>query len=89
MNVHTRWSLPQDDARCVVWARAFHDSTAPFATGGVYVNFMPEDEGPRVRQGAYGPNYERLAQIKAKYDPNNLFRMNQNVVPAALEGTHS
>jgi FAD/FMN-containing dehydrogenase len=49
----------------------------------VYVNFMPEDEAARVRPGAYGPNYERLARVKAKYDPDNLFRMNQNVAPAA------
>ncbi|HVP14524.1 MAG TPA: BBE domain-containing protein, partial [Terriglobales bacterium] len=55
---------------------------APFATGGVYVNFMPEDEGQRVAKGAYGPNYGRLARLKGQYDPTNLFRMNQNIVPA-------
>ncbi len=83
MNVHTRWSRPSEDAGCIAWARSFHENAAPFATGGVYVNFMPEDEARRVRTAAYGPNYERLAGIKAKYDPDNLFRMNQNVVPAA------
>jgi FAD/FMN-containing dehydrogenase len=83
MNVHTRWSNPSEDAACIRWARALHDATAPFATGGVYVNFMPEDETQRVRCGAYGSNYERLARIKAKYDPRNLFRMNQNVAPSA------
>ena len=82
MNVHTRWSDRADDARCIAWARTMYDATAPFATGGVYVNFMPEDETQRVRSGAYGPNYERLAKLKAKYDPANLFRMNQNVTPA-------
>ena len=82
MNVHTRWSSPAEDRACVDWARALYDASAPFATGGVYVNFMPDDEGPRVRAGAYGSNYDRLATIKAKYDPSNLFRMNQNVVPA-------
>lgn len=81
MNVHTRWSSPSDDTGCIGWARALFDAAAPFATGGVYVNFMPEDEVQRVRSGAYGPNYERLARVKAKYDPKNLFRMNQNVVP--------
>ncbi len=64
-------------------ARALHRAAAPFATGGVYVNFMPDDETQRVRSGAYGPNYDRLARIKAKYDPKNLFRVNQNVAPAA------
>jgi FAD/FMN-containing dehydrogenase len=82
MNVHTRWSKPSEDATCVAWARAFYGAAAPFATGGVYVNFMPDDEAQRVRVGAYGPNYDRLTKIKAKYDPNNLFRMNQNVPPA-------
>jgi len=58
------------------------DRMTPHATGGVYVNFMPEDETQRVRVGAYGPNYERLAKLKTKYDPKNLFRHNQNIAPA-------
>ena len=82
MNVHTRWREAADDAKCIAWARQLFDATAPFATGGVYVNFMPEDEGQRVAKGAYGPNYDRLASIKAKYDPKNLFHMNQNIKPA-------
>ena len=82
VNVHTRWSLPAEDQACIGWARGLYDAAAPFATGGVYVNFMPSDETQRVRSGAYGPNYDRLAKIKATYDPRNLFRMNQNVVPA-------
>jgi FAD/FMN-containing dehydrogenase len=82
MNVHTRWTEPSQDKECIAWARGLYDATAPFATGGVYVNFMPEDEAQRVRAGAYGPNYERLAKLKAKYDPKNLFRLNQNVPPA-------
>jgi FAD/FMN-containing dehydrogenase len=82
MNLHTRWSSPSEDTACVGWTRALYEATAPFATGGVYVNFMPEDESQRVRTGAYGTNYDRLARVKAKYDPKNLFRMNQNVTPA-------
>jgi FAD/FMN-containing dehydrogenase len=82
MNVHTRWSSPSEDKACIAWARAFYDASAPFATGGVYVNFMPDDEAQRVRTGAYGANYDRLAKLKAKYDPKNLFRTNQNVAPA-------
>jgi FAD/FMN-containing dehydrogenase len=81
MNFHGRWEDPVDDERCVRWARDFFNATAPFASGGVYVNFMTADEGDRVRS-AYGPNYDRLAQVKRKYDPNNLFRMNQNIAPA-------
>jgi FAD/FMN-containing dehydrogenase len=83
MNVHTRWSEPSQDAACIAWARALYDAAAPFATGGVYVNFMPEDEAGRVRAGAYGPNYDRLAKLKARYDPGNLFRLNQNVAPSS------
>jgi len=83
MNVHTRWSAAANDKECIAWARQLFDATTPHATGGVYVNFMPEDEPQRVSPGAYGPNYPRLSKLKAKYDPDNLFRMNQNILPAA------
>jgi FAD/FMN-containing dehydrogenase len=81
MNFHGRWEDEADDERCVRWARDFFNATTPFASGGVYVNFMTADETDRVRS-AYGPNYDRLVQVKGKYDPNNLFRMNQNIAPA-------
>ena len=81
MNVHTRWRDPADDSRCIGWARDFFAATAPHANGGVYVNFMPDDETDRL-DGAYGRNQARLARIKATYDPDNLFRMNQNIRPA-------
>lgn len=81
MNVHTRWLDPQDDARCLAWAREFFQAAAPHAAGGVYINFLNEDEVDRIAE-AYGPNYARLKEIKAKYDPDNLFRSNQNIQPA-------
>jgi FAD/FMN-containing dehydrogenase len=81
LNVHARWRDPKQDAECMHWARALFAAGAPHATGGVYVNFMPEDETDRV-SGAYGANFDRLAALKAKYDPANLFRMNQNIRPA-------
>lgn len=81
MNVHGRWEDPVDDERCIAWARDFFNASAPFASSGVYVNFLTADEGDRVRS-AYGPNYDRLAQVKRTYDPDNLFRMNQNIQPA-------
>ena len=87
MNVHGRWTNAADDARCIRWARDFFNASAPFASGGVYVNFLTADEGERVRS-AYGPNYERLAQIKRHYDPDNLFRTNQNIAPAPAETRH-
>jgi FAD/FMN-containing dehydrogenase len=81
VNVHTRWRDAADDRKCIDWARALFDALAPHATGGVYVNFMPEDETQRVAAGAYGPNYARLVALKAKYDPSNLFSQNQNIRP--------
>ncbi len=81
MNVHGRWETPAEDARCIQWSRDYFQASAPFASAGAYVNFLTADEGDRVRS-AYGPNYERLAQVKRKYDPDNLFRMNQNIKPA-------
>ncbi|TFW22756.1 FAD-binding oxidoreductase [Duganella callida] len=82
MNVHTRWEDPADDERCIAWAREFFGAAAPHATGGVYVNFLTQDESERSAD-AYGTNYPRLAQIKRQYDPANLFRTNQNIRPAA------
>ncbi len=80
MNVHGRWDNPANDAKCIAWARELFQAAAPFSTGGVYVNFLTQDEQDRVRL-AYGSNYDRLATLKKKYDPNNLFRMNQNIPP--------
>lgn len=82
MNVHTRWQDAQDDAKCLAWAREFFKAAAPHAAGGVYINFLNEDEVDRIAE-AYGPNYRRLKEIKAKYDPDNLFRSNQNILPGA------
>jgi len=82
MNVHGRWDESAQDEECVSWSRDFFEAARPFAMGGVYVNFMTEEETDRIG-AAYGPNYERLARIKQKYDPDNLFHLNQNIRPAA------
>ncbi|MFZ0257579.1 MAG: FAD-binding oxidoreductase [Gammaproteobacteria bacterium] len=82
LNVHGRWDNPKQDAECVSWSRAFFEAAKPYAMGGVYVNFMTEEETDRIGE-AYGPNYERLARVKQKYDPQNLFHLNQNIRPAA------
>jgi FAD/FMN-containing dehydrogenase len=82
MNVHTRWRDKAQDGACVTWTRQLFESVAPFASGSVYVNFMPDDEKERVEK-AYGSNYRRLAEIKRRYDPGNLFRMNQNIQPTS------
>ena len=80
MNVHGRWETAAEDKRGIKWARDVFQATAPYANGGVYVNFMSADEGERVKS-AYGPNYERLARVKRQYDPANLFRVNHNISP--------
>jgi FAD/FMN-containing dehydrogenase len=63
------------------WARDYWLALHPHSAGGGYVNFLMEEGQERV-QATYGENYARLAQIKAKYDPANLFHMNQNIKPA-------
>jgi FAD/FMN-containing dehydrogenase len=80
MNVHGRWEDRADDARCIAWARQFFDAAAPHASPGAYVNFMTEEESSRVA-AAYGPNYQRLVELKRQYDPTNVFHVNQNIQP--------
>jgi len=80
MNVHGRWLAPEDDNLVVTWARAFFGAVAPFAAGSVYINFLTQDEGARIRE-AYGGNYDRLVEVKRRYDPDNLFRYNHNIRP--------
>jgi FAD/FMN-containing dehydrogenase len=76
------WTDTVDDDLVKGWARTFHDAMKPHATGGVYVNLLGEDEDDRV-PAAYGRNYERLVELKAVWDPDNLFRMNHNIRPSA------
>jgi len=81
MNVHGRWDDPATDEQCIAWCRELFGAAAPHATGGVYVNFMTEEERERV-PSAYGESLQRLREVKRVYDPGNLFRMNQNILPA-------
>jgi hypothetical protein len=64
------------------WTIGYWEALHPFSAGGAYVNFMMEEGQARV-QATYGPNYERLSQVKATYDPDNVFRVNQNILPAS------
>ena len=80
MNVHGRWETAAEDQSGIGWAREFFQAAAPFATGGAYVNFLTAEEDARV-QSAFGPNYPRLQQLKNKYDPKNVFQLNQNIRP--------
>ena len=80
VHVFPGWTDAGQDAEIMDWARGVSDAVAPYASGGVYVNLLGEDEEARV-PAAYGPNYERLTKLKATWDPDNLFRANHNVPP--------
>ena len=80
MNLHTQWTDPEQDEECIAWAREMHEAMTPHATGGVYANFVPEEHG--APQAAYGDNYDRMVEVKTRWDPANLFRLNHNVEPA-------
>jgi FAD/FMN-containing dehydrogenase len=80
LNVHGRWDEAKDDQKCIAWAREFFKASAPYASAGAYVNFMTAEEGDRVA-AAYGSNYDRLLETKRRYDPENVFHLNQNIKP--------
>jgi hypothetical protein len=75
------WPEPTDNEANVAWVRGYYEALAPHSTEGGYVNFMAGDDQHRIRAN-YGANYDRLAAVKATYDPDNLFRHNQNIAPA-------
>ncbi len=80
LNIHARWHDPADDEKNIAWARDLHKATAEYAQG-VYVNFLNDEGQDRVRD-AYPPQtWERLVALKRRYDPDNLFHMNQNIQP--------
>jgi FAD/FMN-containing dehydrogenase len=81
-NVVVNWTDRAEDAANRDWATTFFEALQPFSTSTVYVNFLGDEGGDRIR-AAYGEKYERLAQIKRRYDPENFFNSNQNIVPAA------
>jgi hypothetical protein len=83
-----KWSMiiagidpnPANNEPMTNWAKEYWSALHPYSAGGAYVNFMMEEGFDRIL-ATYGDNYDRLASIKAKYDPDNLFRVNQNIVP--------
>jgi FAD/FMN-containing dehydrogenase len=76
------WSDPADDGANVAWTRQLYEAVRPFAPAGVYVNDLDGDEGRGRVRDAYGANYDRLAILKARWDPANVFRANHNIAPA-------
>ncbi len=79
-----QWLDPAESERHVHWTRELWQALRPYTTGGVYVNDMgrEEEDGADQVRAAYGANYPRLAELKQKYDPSNLFRHNQNIKPS-------
>ena len=73
---------PADNERMIAWAKDYWQALHPYSAGGGYINMNMEETEDRIR-ASYGGNYARLAAIKAKYDPDNLFRVNQNIQPAS------
>ncbi len=85
--VTSAWSDPKDADRNIAWTRDFFNAMRPFAAPGAYVNYLGGDEGTEGLKSAYGAKLARLKALKTKYDPANLFRMNQNIAPASIAAT--
>lgn len=89
LNIQSRWHDTENEDRHVQWTRDLFDAMVPYSTGGVYVNFISGDENHDRVRAAYGADfYDRLATVKAEWDPENVFHLNQNIEPStAPEGT--
>jgi FAD/FMN-containing dehydrogenase len=83
MGIYSLWNDTTQNEPNIAWVRKTWSAVQPFIAGGVYVNELGDDDGADRVLLAYGGNYERLAQIKAKYDPDNIFCLNANIVPVA------
>lgn len=74
------WTDPADDEAQIAWARSAHDALSEHSAGGTYLNYIGEGEEETVK-AAFGANFERLKELKQKYDPTNFFRLNANIAP--------
>jgi FAD/FMN-containing dehydrogenase len=81
INLASAWEQAGDDSANIEWARAAWDDIKSFSTGGTYINFLTEDESPKRIEAALGKALPRLAKVKAKWDPQNVFRTNRNIKP--------
>ena len=86
LDVHAVWAPGGDAAANRAWARAARQSVRHASAGGGYVNFLGDDQGTSRVRAAYGGNYDRLAEVKAAYDPGNFFRINHNIPPNVASG---
>lgn len=82
LNLAGSWERADDDEANIAWAREAWSDMRQFSTGGTYINFLTEDEGAERVEAALGTSIPRLAEVKAKWDPGNVFRTNRNISPA-------
>ena len=75
------WENEDEDKKNIEWAKEAWTDLRPFSTGGTYINFLTEDEGSERIEAALGTGLHRLAEVKAKWDPENVFRTNRNIKP--------
>jgi FAD/FMN-containing dehydrogenase len=88
LDIHAQWAPGRPPGPHVAWARATRQAAQHASSGGGYVNFIGTDQGPGRVRAAYGGNYPRLTQVKAAYDPDNFFHVNNNIPPAAPGNGH-
>jgi FAD/FMN-containing dehydrogenase len=86
LNVASAWDHAGDDAQNIEWARRTWRDLRQFSTGGTYVNFLTEEEGDDRTRAAYRSNYDRLVDVKTRWDPENLFHANKNIDPTVAGG---
>ena len=82
LNLPAAWPEPNQDAAHVAWVRGCFDAITPHSTGGAYLNFLAGDDDTRIRAAYGAERYARLADLKARYDPANVFHLNQNIKPS-------
>ncbi|MCH7800503.1 MAG: FAD-binding oxidoreductase [Chloroflexi bacterium] len=82
VNIISQWTDPDDNEEQIAWTRQFWATMEPHISGSTYVNHIAADDKPERVRASYGPNYDRLAALKKKYDPTNMFRLNPNIRPA-------
>ena len=77
-----QWADPTESPQHIAWVRALWDDLQPHLEGSAYINHIASDDAPEKIRASYGTNHRRLSTLKARYDPNNLFRVNANILPA-------
>ena len=82
MLVASEWLDPSESDSNIAWTRDTFNALKPFTSESAYVNYLDDDEPEDRVSKAYGPNYDRLKKLKVRYDPDNVFRLNQNIDPA-------